>query len=94
MNINDALFMYWNAADIAKKYTDSKEGIRWEHFRRKLNSIAIELDYYDDKNGCSEQNFGHLKLCRSHLNETFLGESGSIQLLWIMTVRSSDVDAS
>jgi hypothetical protein len=58
MNINDALFMYYNAAEIAKKYTDSKEGIRWEHFRRKLNSIAIELDYYNDKNCCSEQNFG------------------------------------
>jgi hypothetical protein len=50
MNINDALFMYWNAAEIAKKHR-VKKGIRLEYFRRRLNCIAIELlDYYDDIN--------------------------------------------
>jgi hypothetical protein len=62
MNINDALFMYLNATEIAKKHRESKEGIRLEYFRRRLNSIAIELlDYYDDKSCCSKQNFRHFK---------------------------------
>jgi hypothetical protein len=62
MNINDALFMYLNAAEIAKKYRESKEGVGLEYFRRRLNSIAIELlDYYDDKSFCSKQNFRHFK---------------------------------
>jgi hypothetical protein len=68
MNINDTLFMYLNANEIAKKHRESKEGIRLEHLGRKLNCIAIELpDYYDDKNCCCEQNFRHFKFqCRSH----------------------------
>jgi hypothetical protein len=58
MNINDALFKYLNAAEIAKKRRESEEGIRLEYFRRMLNCIAIEmLDFYDEKNYCSKQNF-------------------------------------
>jgi hypothetical protein len=57
MSINDTLFIYLNAAEIAKKHRELKEEIRLEHFRRKLNSIAIELlDYCDDKKCCSEKN--------------------------------------
>jgi hypothetical protein len=68
MNINDALFKYLYAAAIAKKHRESKEGIRLEYFRRKLNCISIELlDYCDDINCCSEQNFRHFEFqCRSH----------------------------
>ena len=50
MNINDILFMYLNAAEIAKKHRESQEGIILEHCLRILNYIDIELlDYYDDK---------------------------------------------
>jgi hypothetical protein len=56
MNINDALFKYLYADEIAKKHRESEEGIRLEYFRRRLNCIAIELlDYYDGINCCSEQ---------------------------------------
>jgi hypothetical protein len=41
MNINDALLMYLNATEIAKKHRESKEGIRVEYFRKRLNCIAI-----------------------------------------------------
>jgi hypothetical protein len=39
-----------------------------EYFRRRLNCIAIELlDYYDDINCCSKQNFRHFEFqYRSH----------------------------
>jgi hypothetical protein len=51
MNINDALFKYLYAADIAKKHREPEEGMRLEYFRRRLNCIAIELlHYYDDIN--------------------------------------------
>jgi hypothetical protein len=68
MNIDDALFKYLNAAEIAKKHRESEEGIRLKYFRRRINCITIEmLDYYDDINCCSEQNFIHLEFqCRSH----------------------------
>jgi hypothetical protein len=68
MNINEALFKYLYAAEIAKKHRELEEGIRLEYFRRRLNCISIELlDYYDDTNFCSEQNFRHFEFqCRSH----------------------------
>jgi hypothetical protein len=60
--------MYLNAAEISKKHRESEKGIRLECCIRILNSIAIELlDYYDDKNCCSGQNFRHFEFqCRSH----------------------------
>jgi hypothetical protein len=62
MNIHDALFMYLNAAEIAKKHRESKERIRLEYLRRRINCIAIEpFDYYDDINCCPEQNFRHFE---------------------------------
>jgi hypothetical protein len=51
MNINDALFKYLYATEIAKKHRESEKGIILEYFRRRLNCIAIELlDYFDDIN--------------------------------------------
>ena len=68
MNINDTLLMYLNPAEIAKKHRESQEGILLEHCLKILNYIAIELlDYHEDKNCCSEQNFRHFEFqCRSH----------------------------
>ena len=43
MDINDALFIHWNAAKIAKEYRESKEGKIRKGFMMELNYIAEEF---------------------------------------------------
>jgi hypothetical protein len=67
MDINDALFRYFNASKIAKKYRESKEGIILEGLMTEIKYIAKELLLHHDITCCSEQKDKHFEFqCRFH----------------------------
>jgi hypothetical protein len=67
MDINDTLFMYLNAAKIAKKHRKSKVGIRLEGFMIELNYMASKLLERHDTTCCCKQNDKHFEYqCMFH----------------------------